>query len=420
MPATGMMDSLGTAADTAPTPLLSESENPYFRTYWLLWTLAGFCTLFSVTSSVWLMRKHMVHYSSPHLQRSIVRIILLVPIYAVTSFLSLWFVHLSFFLNTIRDCYEALALYEFMQLMIGYAGGSDALNRRLSVKSPIEHPWPFASLPKIRINRPRFLLHIRRGVLQFVVVKPILAISVLFLDVLGVYKDGDWSTHNSYSYIYLMENFSVCVSLYCLVIFYKAAKEELDPFDAVQKFLCVKCVIFFTFWQGFILSILIATGVLHGSGDSEVANTSSAIQNFLVCVEMCGAAIMHRFYFPYEEFITTHTIRRNSVRSAMNDIFTVKDVLDDTRTAFLQNPQEGPSYTRLDSLGDGGQSGGGNTGGEEDADGEHYQDGKQSSKGRGHGSNSSGSGVPDYGSTYGGLRLSEGYANTTYEIQPSL
>ena len=58
-----------------------------------------------------------------------------------TSFLSLWFVGLSFFLNTVRDCYEALALYEFMQLMIGYAGGTESLNRRLSVKSPIEHPW---------------------------------------------------------------------------------------------------------------------------------------------------------------------------------------------------------------------------------------------------------------------------------------
>ena len=220
------------------------------------------------------------------------------------------------------------------------------------------YPRPFGSLPKIRINRPRFLLHIRRGVLQFVVVKPILAVSVLFLDTLGLYNDGNWSSHDGYSYIYFMENLSVCISLYCLVIFYKAAKEELDPFDAVQKFLCVKCVIFFTFWQGFILSILIATGVLSGGGVVTVGNVASAIQNFLVCVEMCGAAVMHRFYFPYEEFITTHTIRRNSVRSAMNDIFTVKDVLDDTRTAFLHPGEEGPSYTRLDSLGNGSSGGG--------------------------------------------------------------
>lgn len=38
------------------------------------------------------------------------------------------------------------------------------------------------------------------------------------------------------------------VSLYCLVLFYMAAEMRLDPFRPLPKFLCIKAVLFFSFW----------------------------------------------------------------------------------------------------------------------------------------------------------------------------
>ena len=60
-------------------------------------------------------------------------------------------------------------------------------------------------------------------------------------------------------------DFSVFVALYSLTVFWICLHKELKPFRVASKFLCVKGVIFFCFWQGLLISILVSLGIVTHS-----------------------------------------------------------------------------------------------------------------------------------------------------------
>ena len=60
---------------------------------------------------------------------------------------------------------------------------------------------------------------------------------------------GDFSIYGGWLYISFVVNLSVCYAFYCLGMFYFVLKTPLTPFDPVPKFLCIKAVLFLSFWQ---------------------------------------------------------------------------------------------------------------------------------------------------------------------------
>jgi len=73
-------------------------------------------------------------------------------------------------------------------------------------------------------------MRVKQGVLQFVIIKPITAILAIFLEKQGVYDDGviDWK--KGYVYVAFVNNVSITLSLYCLILFYLATEEPLRPY----------------------------------------------------------------------------------------------------------------------------------------------------------------------------------------------
>ena len=65
----------------------------------------------------------------------------------------------------------------------------------------------------------------------------------------GVYGYGKVNWRAGYVYITFVNNCSQIWALYILVLFYQATKQHLQPIRPLHKFLCVKAVVFFTWWQ---------------------------------------------------------------------------------------------------------------------------------------------------------------------------
>jgi hypothetical protein len=67
------------------------------------WISGGIFTFVAVLGSLIVIYLHMRHWTEPTIQKYIVRIILMVPIYTIDSYLSLLFKEYSLYFNVARD-----------------------------------------------------------------------------------------------------------------------------------------------------------------------------------------------------------------------------------------------------------------------------------------------------------------------------
>ena len=106
--------------------------------------------------------------------------------------------------------------------------------------------------------------------LQFVMFKPILAVLNFGVNHLGWWGGGlldnkmDW--RNPQMYILIFTNLSVSMAFFGLLKFYHAVCDDLQWCRPWPKFLCIKGVVFATFWQGLAINVLARSGG-GGAGD---------------------------------------------------------------------------------------------------------------------------------------------------------
>jgi len=146
--------------------------------YQWAWLIAGIFALLSVIVAFRIMFLHLKHYKEPRLQRYMVRIVFMVPVYAIGSYLSLLMKENAFYFSLIRDCYEAYVLYMFFRMLIELANGEENLIVQLE---RVPQMRCFAPLCCCHIKPGRIFLHrCKQMILQFVLWKPISGIITFF------------------------------------------------------------------------------------------------------------------------------------------------------------------------------------------------------------------------------------------------
>jgi hypothetical protein len=150
-----------------------------------------------------------------------------------------------------------------------------------------------------------FLLFCQYGTLQFVTVKTVCSITEAALHNADLFEPvRPFSPHQPFLYLTLAINGSQMIALYALAMFYHACHTDLEPIRPLGKFLSVKLIVFFTFWQSIVISVAVHIGLLHGTQRWGVRHISVALNNYLLCIEMFFAAVLHQYVFSHRDFMT--------------------------------------------------------------------------------------------------------------------
>ncbi|XP_055598013.1 transmembrane protein 184C [Uranotaenia lowii] len=267
--------------------------------------IGGLFVISALPVSIWQITQHIVHFTKPILQKHIIRILWMVPIYALNAWFCLLFPQHAIYMDSIRECYEAYVIYNFMKYLLNYLNLEMDLERTLEFKPPVRHVFPLCCLEPWPTGR-EFVHNCKHGILQYTVVRPITTFVAYICEVNGVYGEGILETDVAFPYIVFINNCSQIIAMYCLVLFYKANKDELKPMKPIPKFLCIKAVVFFSFFQGVLINFLVYFGfikdIFRSVGNEDPRLLSSKLQNFLICIEMFLAALAHHYSFPHKPY----------------------------------------------------------------------------------------------------------------------
>ncbi len=238
--------------------------------------------------SMHLIYRHLQYYTRPLLQRQIVRIVFIIPVYSVCCAMSLSYEPYAHYIDIVRDVYEAYCIHCFLVLMLDFPGGEAAVVEGIKDKGLLSHPAPFGlCCTKIPLGAD-FIRNMKRTTLQFVVLKPLLAALSLITLWAGVF-DSD-----AVQWILLVGyNISYTTALYGLFLFYLGTKSLLYGFSPVGKFSAVKVIVFATYYQSILVVMVPGMDELGGS---------EKWNNWIICFEMALFAVMHWYCFPFSEF----------------------------------------------------------------------------------------------------------------------
>lgn len=305
------------------------------------------CTAGAMTLALLHIYRHLLNYTEPTYQRYIVRIIFMVPVYALMSFFSLVLNESSIYFNSIREIYEAWVIYNFLSLCLAWVGGPGAVVLSLSGRV-LKPNWYlmtccFSPIPL----DGRFIRRCKQGCLQFVILKPILVAVTLILYAKGKYHDGNFSPDQSYLYLTIIYTLSYSMALYALALFYVACRDLLQPFNPVPKFIIIKSVVFLTYWQGVLIFLAAKSGFIKN------VDEAADFQNCIICVEMLIAALGHLYAFPYKEYAGANIGGSRGFTASLAHALKLNDFYHDTVHQFAPTYHDYVLYNH----GDGGEEG---------------------------------------------------------------
>ncbi|EPS95737.1 hypothetical protein FOMPIDRAFT_1025649 [Fomitopsis schrenkii] len=252
------------------------------------WLVAGVCAAVSVVLTLFNVLQHARHYTNPAEQRQIICVLYMPAVYAVISFFSYRFFHSYTYYSLIESVYESITLSAFLLLLIEFVAATAAghnVDNAIMRKDKSKMPFPFCFL-RFRPTKPYFIYTLKWSVLQYVIIRPAISITGIICQAYGVLcESGPWSFKTANSYLEVVDGVSITIALYGLIVFYALTKEELQGKRPLAKFLSIKLIVMFTFYQGLVFDALEGR-VIHATQYWTETNIANGLNALATCIEM--------------------------------------------------------------------------------------------------------------------------------------
>lgn len=243
----------------------------------------------------------------------------MIPIYAVVSFLSYLFYRNAVYWEVIGNCYEAFAIASFFTLLCHYiAPNLHEQKEYFRNITPKNWFWGVFGLQRCTggenkgpFRKPRSGLTwfniVWIGVFQYCFIRVFFTIVSVLTEYYGRYCEASLSPAFAHIWVTAFEAVSVTIAMFCLIQFYIQLREDLAEHKPFLKVLCIKLVIFFSFWQTIIISMISsANGPLKPTNKISYQDIKTGIPSVLLCIEMAIFATMHIFAFPWKPYSLKH------------------------------------------------------------------------------------------------------------------
>ncbi|KAI3401340.1 hypothetical protein diail_11423 [Diaporthe ilicicola] len=271
--------------------------------------------LVSMFVSFYLIWMHALNYTKPDEQKYIIRILLMIPIYAASAFLQLRFYHQSVYFAVISDCYEAFAISSFFALLCQYTA-PDLHSQKQFFRElhPVKQwVWPVNWFKKCcggdrgpwrtPVSGLTWFNIIWIGIYHYCFIRVAMTITAVVTNKYDRYCESSNSPYFAHIWCVAIDSVAVTIAMYCVIQFYVQLRNELVSHKPFLKVLAIKGVIFLSFWQTMAISVGTSEfDIISPSAKLSYPDISVGIPSLLLCIEMLIFSIMHIWAYPWRPY----------------------------------------------------------------------------------------------------------------------
>ncbi|KAN0047613.1 hypothetical protein ACTA71_001996 [Dictyostelium dimigraforme] len=253
--------------------------------------------LFVFTSLIcfFLVNRHLIYYSSPNVQRNLIRIIILLPLNSGLCIITSFFPTIGIFANIVRNCYMAFILNCFFSMM------THSIGEKNMIQTFESHPQMKCLCCKtIKPNRKLFNT-LRFGTMQFFIIKIMCSIvTIAFISV----NEETHSILNVASFAPYEAFISIISFLFCFIslcLFLAIGKEKLNQFWPKTKLRILLITLVIELLEFIIFSVIFIKGPFF-LGFKDSLKQAMFLYHFTTVVLMFLFSIVYLFLYSFKNY----------------------------------------------------------------------------------------------------------------------